>query len=200
MSIPSSHPVALPTILVLDEDTVFVEKLRHMVRDHFQVIDTHDQKKVRALILAHRPVCCVTNLGAGIETTGNASGLSYIATLKKYAPAMRVVVVSHYLSIATTVQAIKAGADDCLPRPADGEQLFDLLLSHPRKASVPRTPLALERIEWEIIQRALRTCEGTLSHAAGVLDMHRRTVQRKLAKHPKAERPKAKDEPLSYVL
>jgi two-component system, response regulator RegA len=110
------------------------------------------------------------------------SGLSVIRDLKELDPATVIVVLTGYGSIATAVEAVKLGAASYLTKPADGDQIvaaFDGVMPD-EGSDVP----SLARVEWEHIQRVLTDCGGNLSRAARALRIHRRSLQRKLAKHP----------------
>ena len=110
---------------------------------------------------------------------------------------MRILLLTGYASIATAVEAIKRGAHDYLSKPADADAIVRALQEGDGPSSgddeppeAPEAPLALRRLEWEHIQRVLTECEGNISETARRLGMHRRTLQRKLAKHPVRERPR----------
>ena len=100
-----------------------------------------------------------------------------------------------YASIATAVEAIKRGAHDYLAKPVDADAVVRALLDDDGGAGdeelidAPDAPLPLRRLEWEHIQRVLTECDGNISETARRLGMHRRTLQRKLSKHPVRERP-----------
>ena len=119
------------------------------------------------------------------------SGLQWIAPLRQALPQARMLVLTGYASIATTVHAMKAGADDYLAKPANVDTILSALgqangVVHP--ASEPdAAPLSVDRLEWEHIQRVLLEHEGNISSTARALNMHRRTLQRKLAKRPSAK-------------
>ena len=131
------------------------------------------------------------------------SGLQWIAPLRRQLPRARLLVLTGYASIATTVQAIKAGADNYLSKPAnldsilsalaqcsasndDGVERDDQLAVETLKFDESASPLSVERLEWEHIQRVLTEHQGNISSTARALNMHRRTLQRKLAKRPVA--------------
>ena len=131
------------------------------------------------------------------------SGLHWIAPLRRHLPQARLLVLTGYASIATTVQAIKAGADNYLAKPANLDSILSALAQCPAssddgadsedapvaeisKLGVTATPLSVERLEWEHIQRVLAEHQGNISSTARALNMHRRTLQRKLAKRPVA--------------
>ena len=115
------------------------------------------------------------------------SGLSFIAPLRQALPACRIVLLTGYASIANAVQAVKLGADDYLTKPADLLQLEQALRgeTQPAVTAVLDTPSVLspDQLEWEHINRVLTEQDGNISRTATLLGMHRRTLQRKLAKH-----------------
>jgi two-component system response regulator RegA len=110
-----------------------------------------------------------------------------------------VLLLTGYASIATAVEAIKRGAHDYLAKPVDADAVVRALLDGDTDADdsdvpdAPEQPLALRRLEWEHIQRVLTECDGNISETARRLGMHRRTLQRKLSKHPVRERPERDD-------
>lgn len=119
---------------------------------------------------------------------GDQSGLELIEPLRSASPDMRIVLITGYASIATAVAAIKRGADDYLIKPASADMILRAILGE--SVSQPPVPPALtplDRLEWEHIHRALNETQGNVSAAARLLGMHRRSLQRKLAKHPRAQ-------------
>jgi two-component system response regulator RegA len=117
------------------------------------------------------------------------NGLDLIQQIKKVDATIAVIILTGYGSIATAMQALKLGADHYLSKPADAEQILaaysDLVEgSIPRQA--PTTVPSLARVEWEHIQRVLSDCSGNITQAAKLLGIHRRSLQRKLAKYPPA--------------
>ena len=113
------------------------------------------------------------------------SGLALIPRLRVANPRVRIVMMSGYASIATAVEAIKLGAVNYLTKPVDAdtiEQAFHRVRGD--ENVMPGEPLSVNRLEWEHIQRALADCNGNVSATARALRMHRRTLQRKLGKHP----------------
>jgi two-component system response regulator RegA len=118
--------------------------------------------------------------------------------LHELVPDMRILLLTGYASIATAVEAIKRGAHDYLSKPVDADAVVRALLDgdNPHHGDddvvdAPEAPLALRRLEWEHIQRVLTECDGNISETARRLGMHRRTLQRKLSKHPVRERPES---------
>ena len=115
------------------------------------------------------------------------SGLSFIAPLRQALPACRIVLLTGYASIANAVQAVKLGADDYLTKPVDLQQLEQTLRPGSSVGTATQTPeqplLSTDQLEWEHINRVLTEQSGNISRTAELLGMHRRTLQRKLAKH-----------------
>ena len=113
------------------------------------------------------------------------NGLEVVASLKRLDPAIAIVVLTGYGSIATAIEAIKLGAVYYLTKPADPDEI---LAAFSRQASAvvampdPLTPKPLDEIEWEHLQQVLTDCQGNISEAARRLGMHRRSLQRKLAR------------------
>jgi two-component system response regulator RegA len=117
------------------------------------------------------------------------SGLRLIPPLKAAYPEIRILLLTGYASIATAVEAIKLGAVHYLPKPAGVDEILMALgrLEGDPAAEPPEEPMSIDRLEWEHIQKVLAENEGNLSATARALKMHRRTLQRKLAKHPVRE-------------
>jgi two-component system response regulator RegA len=115
------------------------------------------------------------------------NGLEVVAALKRQFPSISIVVLTGYGSIATAVEAVKLGATHYLTKPADVE---DVLSSFDRLEATtdvppPSRPMPLEEVEWQHLQQVLTDCSGNISEAARRLGLHRRTLQRKLARGPK---------------
>ncbi len=118
------------------------------------------------------------------------SGLNLIPVLKEANTQIKIVMLSAYASVPTVVEAIKLGADNYLCKPANTEEILKALFEDETDENLPHeladieSPLSVQRLEWEHIQRILRENNGNISAAAKALGMHRRTLQRKLAKKP----------------
>ena len=114
------------------------------------------------------------------------TGLTLIPRLKAAQPNIRIVVLTGYASIATAVEAIKLGATQYLVKPTDASTVESAFHHESADASIPSSDhlLSVERLEWEYIQRVLAEQGGNVSATARALKMHRKTLQRKLAKHP----------------
>lgn len=120
---------------------------------------------------------------------GSQSGLDLIAPLRRVHPKMRIVLITGYASVATAVEAIKRGADNYVPKPATIDMILKALSDQPQSPpGVHTTMIPLSRLEWEHIHQALSESNGNVSAAARLLGMHRRSLQRKLAKRPGPER------------
>ena len=179
-------------LLIVDDDPTFARVLgRAMTSRGFEVITADNADDARALTRRHQPRYCVLDLKLGDE-----NGLRLIPELQSLVPDIRVLLLTGYASIATAVEAIKRGAHDYLAKPVDADAVVRALLdgdSAPPDpddlVDAPDAPLPLRRLEWEHIQRVLTECEGNISETARRLGMHRRTLQRKLSKHPVRERP-----------
>ncbi|MBD3653422.1 response regulator [Kangiella sp.] len=129
------------------------------------------------------------------------SGLNILPQLRQRYPQASILVLTGYASIATTVQAMKLGADNYLPKPANATQILNALtqesieLTEPSQQKSVEQPeaecdaqqdiLSVERLQWEHIQTVLAQHQGNISATARALGMHRRTLQRKLSKKPK---------------
>lgn len=114
------------------------------------------------------------------------SGLVLVERLKALDTHTRIVVLTGYASVATAVEAIKLGATHYLSKPADADDVVEAFNKKEGDSNTPVTskPMSVNRVEWEHIQKVLTSCDGNISAAARQLNMHRRTLQRKLQKRP----------------
>jgi two-component system response regulator RegA len=185
------------SLLLVDDDATFVRVLgRALTSRGFEVIAATNLSDARMLARRQQPRYCVLDLKLGEE-----NGLRLIPELHTLVPDMRVLLLTGYASIATAVEAIKRGAHDYLAKPVDADAVVRALLDGDGSVEgddedlpdAPEAPLALRRLEWEHIQRVLTECDGNISETARRLGMHRRTLQRKLSKHPVRERPDGGD-------
>ena len=115
---------------------------------------------------------------------GDGRGLDIVTALRKARPAARIIMLTGYGNIATAVAAVKAGAIDYLPKPADADAVEAALLAgEDRPPEPPEDPMSADRVRWEHIQRVFELCDRNVSETARRLKMHRRTLQRILSKH-----------------
>jgi two-component system response regulator RegA len=172
-------------LLLVDDDPVFNRVLtRALTQRGFEVASANTLEEGRGRIDAEAPDCAVLDLNIA-----GASGLKLIGALREANPDCRILVLTGYASIATAVDAIKLGADQYLAKPVDVEAIVKALTDEilPDEEATPDEPLSVSRLEWEHIQRVLAEHDGNISATARALKMHRRTLQRKLAKRPVKE-------------
>jgi two-component system response regulator RegA len=112
----------------------------------------------------------------------DGSGLSVVETIQAARPDARIIMLTGYGNIASAVAAVKAGAIDYLPKPADADDVVRALLARDDLAAPPENPMSADRVRWEHIQRVYELCGHNVSETARRLNMHRRTLQRILAK------------------
>lgn len=169
-------------LLLVDDDAVFCMVLaRALTRRGFTVRTAQDGASALYLAEQQAPMFVVLDLKMPGET-----GLPLITQFRQLNPAVRIVMLTGYASIATAVDAIKLGATHYLAKPAEVDEIVAALHQdsvHIQPAVTIPTP-SLERLEWEHIQRVLHAHDGNVSASARALNMHRRTLQRKLFKHP----------------
>ena len=174
-----------PHILVIDDDPAFNRVLvRALGQRGFTVFGAADPESALALAHQHEPEYVVLDLNIA-----GSSGLRLIEPLLAVNPDCRILVLTGYASIATTVDAIKLGATQYLAKPADVDAILKALSA--TEVVIDDTPsaapMSVDRLEWEHIQRVLSENDGNISATARALKMHRRTLQRKLAKRPVKE-------------
>jgi two-component system response regulator RegA len=168
------------SLLIVDDDTSFRERLVRAMRDRgFEATGVPDHAAAIDAAQVESPELAVVDLRLPGE-----SGLSVVRDLKALDASTVVVVLTGYGSIATAVESIKLGAASYLTKPADADQIV-AAFDGTQPADDAQAP-SLARVEWEHIQRILADCDGNVSQAARVLGIHRRSLQRKLAKRPVA--------------
>jgi two-component system response regulator RegA len=175
----------LPSLLLVDDDVTFTTVLsRALSKRGFAVTVAHDVPSALQLARAAPPEYAVVDL----KMPGD-SGLMLIQALTALDQETRIVMLTGYASIATAVEAIKLGAIHYLAKPADADEIVAAFerASGDAGIAVTASPLSVNRLEWEHIQKVLNEHEGNISATARALKMHRRTLQRKLGKRPVAE-------------
>jgi two-component system response regulator RegA len=181
-------PDSPENVLLVDDDEVFARVLaRALGARGFSVVTAGNRTDALAIARDQSLDDVVLDLKLGAE-----NGLALIPELLELQPKLRIPLLTGYASIATAVEAIKRGAWDYLAKPVDADQVVQALRGsgHDSDAGAETPALAappLKRLEWEHIQRVLAECEGNISEAARRLGLHRRTLQRKLAKRPVRE-------------
>jgi two-component system response regulator RegA len=174
--------MSMPRLLLIDDDLVFGQVVsKALAQRGFTVDVAQEPEAAVAAAQAAPPDYAVVDL-----RLEQASGLDLLQILKGINPAMRIVVLTGYASIATAVEAIKLGATHYLTKPADADEIIAAFhRDQPAPdVPVPSDPMSVRRLTWEHMQKVLMECSGNISEAARRLNMHRRTLQRKLQKYP----------------
>ena len=171
-----------PTLLIVDDDTIFCDVLaKAMAKRGFSVEVTHNIEDALTKAETATPEYAIVDLKLASE-----SGLVLVEKLKALDPGTRIVMLTGYASVATAVEAIKLGATHYLAKPVDANEIMAAFERTNGDADTPisANPLSVGRLEWEYIQRILTENDNNISVTARILNMHRRTLQRKLAKKP----------------
>jgi len=167
------------SLLIVDDDRPFLTRVARAMEQRGYSVATAEtvEDGIRA-ISTRPPAFAVIDM-----RLGDGSGLDVIAALKKHSPASRGVILTGYGNIATAVTAVKLGAYDYLAKPADAEEIDAALQSSATgRVAPPENPMSADRVRWEHIQRVYELCSRNVSETARRLSMHRRTLQRILAK------------------
>ncbi len=168
-----------PSLLLVDDDEPFLRRLaKAMEKRGFSVETAGSVAAGRAIATARPPAYAVVDL-----RLEDGTGLDVVETLRARRPDSRIVVLTGYGAIATAVAAVKIGATDYLSKPADAADVMNALLAKPDELPPPpENPMSADRVRWEHIQRVYELCDRNVSETARRLNMHRRTLQRILAK------------------
>ena len=171
--------IADKTLLIVDDDNPFRDRLaRSMEKKGFQVSQAEGVKKGIEIVRSAKQSFAVVDL-----RLGDGSGLEVVKEIQKSNPKSKIVMLTGYGNIPTAVAAIKEGAIDYLSKPADADDVEKALLADPnKKAEPPENPMSADRVKWEHIHRVFELCNRNVSETARRLKMHRRTLQRILAK------------------
>lgn len=167
------------SLLLVDDDESFVKRLAKAMEKRGFLPETAESVAAgRAIALARAPAYAVVDL-----RLEDGNGLEVVETLREKRPDCRIVVLTGYGAIATAVAAVKIGAIDYLSKPADADDVTSALLAMKEVLPPPpENPMSADRVRWEHIQRVYEMCERNVSETARRLSMHRRTLQRILAK------------------
>lgn len=170
------------TLLVVDDDDTFRERLvQALVARGVEARGAANGLEAKRVALTESPELAVVDLRLGRE-----DGLDVVRELHAIDLTTRILVLTGYGAIATAVEAVRRGAFDYLQKPADADEILARLEGDgPKPAGEGHVP-SLARVEWEHIQRVMVDCGGNVSEAARRLGVHRRSLQRKLAKRPVA--------------
>ena len=167
------------SLLLLDDDEAFLKRLaKAMEKRGFDVEMAESVAAGKAIVTARPPAYAVCDL-----RLEDGNGLDVVEILREKRPDCRIVVLTGYGAIATAVAAVKVGATDYLAKPADATDIVNALLAREDTLPPPpENPMSADRVRWEHIQRVYELCDRNVSETARRLNMHRRTLQRILAK------------------
>ena len=167
------------TLLIVDDDEPFSRRLaRAMEKRGFNPEMAETVAEGKAIARARPPAYAVVDL-----RLGDGNGLDVVDLLRNKRPNCKIVVLTGYGAIATAVAAVKIGATDYLSKPADAKDVTNALLAiNDGLPPPPENPMSADRVRWEHIQRVYELCDRNVSETARRLSMHRRTLQRILAK------------------
>lgn len=166
------------TLLIVDDDAVFRAQLaRAMENRGFSVVAAESLAEARSLVKAAAPAYAVIDM-----RLEDGNGLDLVEPLRAARSDMKIVILTGFGNIASAVAAIKVGAVDYLAKPADADDIAKALLTREQQPPPPENPMSADRVRWEHIQRVYELCDRNVSETARRLKMHRRTLQRILAK------------------
>lgn len=171
--------IAERTVLVVEDDRSFLQRLAKALEQRGFTIETAESvADGLSLLEKSAPAFAVVDM-----RLGDGNGLDVISALKRLRPEARGIILTGYGNIATAVNAVKLGAVDYLAKPVDADDVVAALLAHENpKIEPPENPMSADRVRWEHIQRIYELCGRNVSETARRLNMHRRTLQRILAK------------------
>lgn len=177
----TQHHEESASLLLVDDDATFCKVLSAaLTKRGFSVCVAHSVEEAIPMAEINPPEFAIVDL-----KMGGAPGLVLVKVLHELDPNTRIVVLTGYASIATAVEAIKLGATQYLAKPANADEIV-AAFGHAADSNVPikAQPAQIDNLTWEHIQRVLNEHDGNISATARALNMHRRTLQRKLAKPP----------------
>ena len=168
------------SLLILDDDAPLRGRLRRAMGVRgFEVTDAGTVRDGINIVRNNPPAFAILDM-----KLEDGTGLTLVQELRKKRPDCRIVMLTGFGNIATAVAAVKAGALDYLPKPADPDQINAALMqSDDEMPPPPQDPMSADRVRWEHIQRVYEQCGRNVSETARRLRMHRRTLQRILGKH-----------------
>jgi two-component system response regulator RegA len=171
--------LANKSLLIVDDDGPLRDRLsRAMEKKGFYVTQAESVKEGISQAKNTVPAFAVVDL-----RLNDGNGLEVVKEIQKINKDSRIVMLTGYGNIPTAVAAVKAGAIDYIPKPADADDVENALLASPQlKATPPENPMSADRVKWEHIHRVFELCNRNVSETARRLKMHRRTLQRILSK------------------
>lgn len=166
-------------LLIVEDDRAFRQRLAlSMERKGFSVVAAESVEEAGLLAADHKPRYAILDM-----KLADGNGLDLVPTLRHLRQDVRVIILTGYGNLASAVAAVKAGAVDYLAKPADPDEIVKALLTDDgEKPEPPENPMSADRVKWEHIQRVYELCDRNVSETARRLNMHRRTLQRILAK------------------
>ncbi len=167
------------SLLILDDDQPFLKRLSvAMEKRGFNVFPVSSMAEFGGVIETICPNYAIVDL-----RLNDGAGLDAVENIRKKNPESKIIVLTGYGAIATAVAAVKIGAIDYLSKPADANDILNaLVFSDQSRPPPPIDPMSADRVKWEHIQRIFELCNRNVSETARRLKMHRRTLQRILAK------------------
>ena len=167
------------SLLIVEDDKPFLTRLARAMEGRGFAVDTAESvEEAVAKVRANPPAYAVVDM-----RLADGNGLDVIAAIRQKREDTRAIILTGYGNIATAVTAVKLGAVDYLSKPADADEIYAALTrSAGERAAPPENPMSADRVRWEHIQRVYEMCERNVSETARRLNMHRRTLQRILAK------------------
>ena len=178
-SAPAAAVTGERTLLIVEDDKSFLQRLARAMEGRGFVVSTAESVADGLLQVEKAPPAfAVVDM-----RLGDGNGLDVISAMKKRRPDARAIILTGYGNIATAVNAVKLGAVDYLAKPVDADDVAAALLAlDSRRIEPPENPMSADRVRWEHIQRIYELCGRNVSETARRLNMHRRTLQRILAK------------------
>ena len=167
------------SLLIVDDDNPLRDRLaRAMEKKGFEVQQAESVKSGISMVQKTPPAFAVVDL-----RLNDGNGLEIVKEIQKIKKDSRIILLTGYGNIPTAVAAVKAGAIDYIPKPANADDVENALLASPEtKANPPENPMSADRVKWEHIHRVFELCNRNVSETARRLKMHRRTLQRILSK------------------
>ena len=167
------------SLLIVDDDKPFLQRIARALETRgFSVETAESVEEAVQKVQVRPPAFAVVDM-----RLGDGNGLDVVSAIRDKRGDTRTIILTGYGNIATAVTAVKLGAVDYLSKPADADDIFSALtLTEGERATPPENPMSADRVRWEHIQRVYEMCDRNVSETARRLNMHRRTLQRILAK------------------